>query len=209
MNLEVRILETSTIYPALFGLGLSYGLTDFETTQFGDDLTQRLISVADRLAGKDGGHNKFLESINVSMLIRAPRYWWQEFDTYRVGVTKQSESTMHTITHRLLDYSDFAGGYIQKDVLDHLNELITMYREETNLTYWQTCFNKIKLHLPEGFLQTRCVTLNLKVLRNMWFQRRNHRLHEWSMFFEQVNFLLTPTYVNWYRKEKDQQNEDV
>lgn len=209
MNLELTILETSTAYPALFGLGLSYGLTDFETTQFGDELTERLMSVANRLAGKDGGHNKFLESINVSLLIRAPRYWWQEFDTYRVGVTKQSESTMHTIAHRLLNYSDFAGGFIHNEVLDHLNELITMYREEINPVFKRLCFNKIKLHLPEGFLQTRCVIINLKALRNMWFQRRNHRLVEWQLFFEQVNRLLTPIYVNWYRKEKDQQNEDV
>jgi len=209
MNLKVCILETSSIIPALIGIGLSYGLTNFDTCYLTSDEYQRLLSIAGRLAGRDGGHNKFLESINVTMLVRAPRYWWQEFDTYRVGVTKQSESTMHTITHRLLDHSDFAGGFIQKDVLRHLNDLITMYRETADTELKKVCFNKIKLYLPEGFLQTRCVALNLKALRNMWFQRRNHRLLEWRLFFEQVNHSLAPTYVNWYRKENNTTDDDV
>ncbi|MCK9240314.1 hypothetical protein [Desulfocurvus sp.] len=67
--------------------------------------------MAEKLAPLDKGHNKVLESMCVWLDVRMPRYWWQEFDTYRVGVTKQSESTMHILIRIALavleGYSNF------------------------------------------------------------------------------------------------------
>ena len=37
--------------------------------------------------------------------------------------------------------------------------------------------------LPESWLQTRTVTMNYENIRNMYFQRRNHKLTEWSESF--------------------------
>ena len=39
-------------------------------------------------------HRKYLRQIFVSMDITAPLYWWKEFDTYKVGTTANSCSTM-------------------------------------------------------------------------------------------------------------------
>ena len=57
-------------------------------------------------AGSD--HRKFLRQIMVSMDITAPRYWWPEFDTYKVGTTANSTSTMHTIHKRPFVLDDFS-----------------------------------------------------------------------------------------------------
>lgn len=41
-------------------------------------------------------HAKVVRGIIVSCSITAPRYWWQEMDTYRIGTERLcSESTMH------------------------------------------------------------------------------------------------------------------
>ena len=41
-------------------------------------------------------HAKVLRGVMVWCKINAPRYWWQEMDTYRVGAERlSSESTMH------------------------------------------------------------------------------------------------------------------
>lgn len=41
-------------------------------------------------------HAKVVRGINVICSIIAPRYWWQEMDTYRIGTERLcSESTMH------------------------------------------------------------------------------------------------------------------
>jgi len=52
-------------------------------------LLQNLIKNGDE-------HAKVVRGIIVSCSIVAPRYWWQEMDTYRVGTERLcSESTMH------------------------------------------------------------------------------------------------------------------
>jgi hypothetical protein len=54
------------------------------------DLMQRLIK-----AGTP--HDKFMRQIFVSVDITAPLYWWKEMDTYKIGTTANSTSTMHKL----------------------------------------------------------------------------------------------------------------
>ena len=70
------------------------------------DLAQRLIK-----AGSE--HRKFLRQIFVSVDITAPMYWWNEFDTYKVGTVANSTSKMHKlastpITMDCFEMDDFA-----------------------------------------------------------------------------------------------------
>ena len=178
---------------ALFGIGLSYGLMsgidDVMSIRY-TEAYERLEKIARGLAHKPGGgHNKFLETITLTLDVRAPRYWWQEFDTYRVGVTKQSESTMHTITKRPLSEDDFEMPNMPQKVLDILDSLRGDYLRAEKRGDKEKCedvFHKIKALLPEGFLQRRIVCLNAKALQNMYTQRRAHRLPEWHQFFDDI-----------------------
>ena len=128
------------------------------------------------LAPKDGGHNKFLESIVVWIDIEACRAFWSEFDTYRVGTTKQSESTMHTLSKRAPTYSDFEPN-TPTGIID---TFITLW------PYIKHDVTTLKLALPEGFLQRRLVCTNYKVLRNVIAQRTGHRLIFWQQFIDDV-----------------------
>jgi len=170
---KVKILKEEGYGEALIGIGLSYGVSDMV----------RLKEVANNLAHKDGGENKFLESMCVWLDIDAPRFWWQQFDTYRVGISKQSSSTMHTMMKRELCQGDFEAG-IDQSFLDGLNQMI---RDKD--------FGKLKRHLPEGFLQRRIVCTNYKQIRNMFNQRKKHKLREWQMFIEALVYLQHPEYV--------------
>lgn len=133
-----------------------------------------MLNVSFKLAPLDNGHNKFLEMIVVWMDITAPRYWWQQFDTYRTGVTKQSQSTMHTGLKRPLTQEDFSGR-VPQYLITNLNDYIE-----------QKDFDNFKTLLPEGFLQRRMVMTNYKTLRNMIKQRKNHKLSEWNTVFIQA-----------------------
>ena len=54
------------------------------------------LSILQRLIKNGDEHAKVVRGINVSCSIIAPRYWWQEMDTYRFGTDRlSSESTMH------------------------------------------------------------------------------------------------------------------
>lgn len=177
---------------ALFGIGLSYGLTsDIENVK---DLERaecydRLMQIARGLAHKPGGgHNKFLETITLTLDVKAPRYWWQEFDTYRVGVTKQSESTMHTLMAHPFTADDFTHE-IDGMTLETLNILRENYctaKAVEDKEWTERYFINIKSALPEGYLQRRIVCLNGKALQNMYTQRKNHRLPEWRSFFDAI-----------------------
>ena len=184
--MKINIIDITGKTTALLGLGLSYGITsDLDILDFNhytnDSIYAKCLNIANNLAHKQGGHNKFLESINIYLDITAPRYWWSEFDTYRVGVTKQSESTIHTITKRPLTQRDFQGTVVA-ETLTFLNELIDRYNSTPYLVTQQTLLHKIKNNLPEGFLQRRIVVLNAKTLQNIIAQRHNHRLREWHTF---------------------------
>ncbi len=161
--MQVTVLDEYGYEFALLGLSLSYKQD-----------TERMPEVARRLAFKGGGHNKFLESIVLWLDVTAPRYWWQQFDTYRVGVTKQSESTMHTMTKRPLIQEDFEHP-IPAEILAYLNQLIA-----------EKDWKQVKWLLPEGLLQRRIVCLSYMALQRMIRQRAAHKLEEWPAFIDQI-----------------------
>lgn len=159
--MKVTILQEAGVAPALQGLALSYN-------------SEPSMRVANKLAHKQGGHNKFLESVQVWIDITAPRYFWQQFDTYRVGTTKQSESTMHRLMKNDISADMFEGG-CHFEILPYLQD---WYRGGN--------FDALKKHLPESFLQRRIVNTNYKVLQNMEMQRRGHKLVEWPIFLDAI-----------------------
>lgn len=174
--MKTVVRNESGYQQAVEGIGFSYKIEDYE----------RLEGVAYKLCDKDGGHNKFLESIVVWIEITAPRYWWQQFDTYRVGTTKQSESTEHTLAKKPLTRDDFEHP-VSDVIIDHLNDIIAKYNKRgPNRRYRRFWYNQMKASLPEGFLQKRMVCTNYKVLANIIHQRKHHTQHEWHQFIEDV-----------------------
>lgn len=183
-RMTVDVIGEFGYLAALYGLSLSYGLSTSYKDFIDRDVVSRMDSVSDKLYNRDNGENKFLESITVQMDINAPRYWWQQFDTYRTGVTKQSGSTMHTIMKREL---------VQNDFIEDIDRLIL---EILNNNIRSRDFRTVKRHLPEGFMQRRQITTNYKSLRHICNQRKVHRLPEWSLFISRtIDQLEHPEYI--------------
>lgn len=173
--MRVEILEESGYRCALFGIGMSYGLTSGKhLDDVDDDLRLRLQGIAKKLAGKGSGHDKFLRQIQIIVDVTAPRYWWIEFDTYKVGTTAQSESTMHTIMKRPLD-EDMFSDTLEAEWLRYLNRA----REDGD-------FATVLKHLPQSFMQRRIVSMNYAVFQNIVDQRKDHKLHEWHWFIRDM-----------------------
>ncbi|MCE5184817.1 MAG: hypothetical protein LLF76_01675 [Planctomycetaceae bacterium] len=148
---------------------------------------ERMEVLARKLAGLDGGHNKFLESIILWLDVRAPRYWWQEADTFRLS-TKQSESTMHTLTAELLSI-DIANAACVDSFIAANFEPGSCSPETLASIYHAAQLRdllSIKRRLPEGFLQKRMWCMSYKTLRNIILQRRSHRLPHWPLFIAQT-----------------------
>lgn len=186
--MEVNVLTEDSPLLALYGLGLSFGVTSgltFDEFTKDEAVLQRMSSVAARLAGKNHGHNKFLRQIHLGLYIKAPRYWWVEFDTYKVGTVSQSESTIHTLRRSPITASMFEGG-MNSETVHHLETIRLRKGDDIEL----------KAHLPEAFLQARVVTLNYQNLREIYVQRKNHRLPEWHLFCDAVcSQVAYPEYI--------------
>ena len=171
----VRVLCEAGFKEALFGLSLSYRtLTPLEingTKRYFDDDQHflKLCKIAETLAFKQGGHNKFLESMQVWLLIRGSLSFWKQFDTYRVGTTKQSESTMHTLKKRALTENDFT------------KETFCIPTITQNFS-----IDEMRDSLPSGFLECRVVNTNYKTLQNIIHQRKNHKSKKWNTFIEML-----------------------
>lgn len=152
------------------------------------ELAQRLV-----LGGNE--HGKFMRQIKVWADLDLPRYIWSELDTYHYN-TKNSESTMHKLFRmdREIDVDDFytegmstGDRYILNQTIFNLNEI----RKD-----WIASGKKFehvrraKRILPETFLQLRTMDTNYAELRNIYFQRRHHRLKdEWGVIIKWIESL--------------------
>ena len=128
-------------------------------------------------------HRKFLRMIHVQAEVKAPRYWWAEMDKYKY-VEANSSSTMHLITKRELTADDFS--FSDKDyiyvnlILSELNKNIRHYNDPEWKEHKDEIFMNIKEILPESYNQLRMIDTNYECLLNIYRQRKNHRLSEWS-----------------------------
>ena len=177
--MRYKVLHCAGYETAVYGMMLSYGKTSFDDFTATDEDRDR---VATKLAPMDGGHNKYLEQIQYWILVQAPLFWWKQADTYRVGISKSSESTMHKswkngLTQEMFEYPVF------KDTLDAINDAIREYGSPIVTADRKQFLEKVIVNnLPDGYLQTRLLNVNAKCLRNMYFQRRDHKLKQWSEF---------------------------
>ena len=147
------------------------------------------MDLAMRLCAAGPEHRKFLRQIQVSVDITAPLYWWKEFDTYKVGTTANSTSTMHKLASTPITLNCFEIGDYEKELtigfeheirclLETLEDLRQTYNETKDKRYWK----ELVRWLPNGWLQTRTITMNYENLRSICHQREGHKLTEWHSF---------------------------
>lgn len=183
------------------GTGIEF---DFE------DMTKKVIGPNDldlmkRLAKGGPVHAKYRRQIFVSVDITAPLYWWKEFDTYKVGTTANSCSTMHKIHAKPFVLDDFSHEHLvsvddddgftlpnaigdeeewdDKTVLSltiiALNHYRNLYLQTKDKRYW---YKLIQL-LPSSYNQKRTITMDYENLYGMYHSRKDHKLDEWRVGF--------------------------
>ena len=157
----------------------------------GIEIGERDLFLMQKLIKAGSEHRKFLRQIFVAVDITAPLYFFKELDTYKVGTVSNSTSTMHKlastpITMNCFEMGDFTP-FIDnfkidlswRTVVSYLEQLRQKYNETKDKRYWKEL---IRL-LPESWLQKRTVTMNYENILNMYRQRKNHKLTEWSKSF--------------------------
>lgn len=150
------------------------------------------LSLAKRLCKAGTDHRKFVRMIFVSVDVTAPMYWWKEYDTYKVATVANSTSTMHKITSKPFELSDFSTDHMNQQGIDAINEVIKVL-EDLRLQYLETkdkeiWYTIIQL-LPSSYNQMRTCTLNYENLAGIYFARKNHKLQEWHTYCDWIEEL--------------------
>lgn len=167
------------------------------------DLAQRLITAG------SASHRKFLRQIGVSFDLTAGLYFTKQLDTYKVGTVRNSESTMHRITSKPFQLNDFSFDNCEecdytfyRQILAMCEELRQSYLETRNKAYWRQLIQI----LPSAYNQMSTYTMNYENLRNIYFDRRRHKLQEWREFCQWIETLPYAEELITYTKKEKKEN---
>ncbi len=155
-------------------------------------------------ATKDGNtaHSQFLTGIRVNFDLTCSNKMWVEAERYRFLEFVSSQSTMHRITKFDLDQA--YNGYVDKRIVEIMKEKVKEYNafievREAAKGHPEVVaeLNKIlkEMYLeilysnPAGFTLTARMTTNYRCLRNIYKQRKDHRLPEWREFCKWIETL--------------------
>lgn len=134
------------------------------------------------LARGAGSDRKFMRMIQVWVFIKAPMYWWKEFDTYKIGTVRDSSSTMHKIHAKEFTLQDFSHEHFcDLEAQDGLIGFDDLYiePEAEGLT-------TLPIHTPKQSLQATIDILN--------FYRQKYLYTKDKKYWWQLIQLLPSTY---------------
>lgn len=149
------------------------------------------LELAQKLIAGGSPHRKFLRQIIVSVDITAPLFWYKEFDTYKVGTVANSTSTMHKLASTPITLECFETDDFDESIVDPSGfiSMLEKMRQAYNQTKDKRIWKELIRWLPESWLQTRTITFNYEVIRQMCFWREGHKLSEWKSFIDWAHTL--------------------
>lgn len=162
-RMEIENISIAGIPYAIHGVMQSYSLDNWER---GRTVAVKLAN----LKNLNTGEAKHLELISVWFEINAPLEFHSQLDTYRVDMSKCSQSTMHTALK-----NEFVMDMFNYDIsIQTLNEIESIRRKKD--------LALLKNSLPSGFMQRRVCRTSIKTLMYIASQRHKHKKDEWKYF---------------------------
>ena len=162
-------------------IGFNFGIPVFPEKEFEDSL-KRAISLAK--SPSNSGHPNFLTGIRVSFDIKYPNYISPELQRYHFFDIVTSSSKMHKLASIVA--SDSFNKYVDEETIAKTKKYAEAFNQDPSYE------NRMKLlsNCPQGIELFMRVSTNYMQLRNMYHQRKNHRIKEdWGAFCSMVQEL--------------------
>lgn len=148
-----------------------------------------------------GAHDQFMTGIRVSFDLTFTNKAWVEAERYRFLEFVSSQSTMHRITKFKLD--DQYNEYVDERIIAIMKEKLADYEKETDEELKKKKYLELLYSNPAGFKITARMTTNYRCLKNIWRQRRAHRLPEWREFCKWIETLPYAKELICYEQKED------
>lgn len=180
-------------------LGMSFALEAMRQPFLSESKDiQSNLALAQKLIKSGNEHRKFMRQITVNIHVCASMCWFAEFDTYKVGCTRNSQSFWNTFKGEFTD-DDFVQPTWQylpgenSRGLPYSAKLAWMeIISKLNFIKELGCPKEILRYLvPQGIKYSSMVTMTGETFLNILKQRQNHRLPEWHQFLLQSMELMS------------------
>ncbi len=166
------------------------------------------MGLAQRMIKAGTPNDKFLRQIFISVDITAPLYWWKEMDTYKVGTTANSTSTMHKlastpITLDCFETDDYDPELVFEEGIDDSGDCPWPYEciiedyigESENKVYFSETLIGMLESLRLKYLETKDVRYWKELIRwlpESWLQTRT-----WT-----ANYSILRNIYHWRKDHK-------
>lgn len=171
-------MRTEPIFPVDMD---AWGHPIYEQKEW-DDSFKRAVNLAK--SPSNSGHPNFLTGIRVSFDILYPNYFSPELQRYHWIDIVTSSSKMHRLGE--IVKKDSFNKYVTPEVIAIVQDLANKFIEDPSYE------NRIKLlsNCPLGIELFMRVSTNYMQLRNIYHQRKDHRLREdWGAFCKMIQEL--------------------
>lgn len=139
----------------------------------------------------NGAHGQFLTGIRVSFDLTCSNKMWVEAERYRFLEFVSSQSTMHRITK--FNLAEQYNEYVDPRIIEIMQEKVDDYNKLLNtgktIEDLKEKYLEILYSNPAGFELTARMTTNYRCLKNIYLQRKDHRLPEWRDFCKWIETL--------------------
>ena len=139
-----------------------------------------------------GGHDQFLTGITVNFDMTFSNKAWVEAERYTFLNYISSMSLMHRASKVSIEES--CNDYVSIDAIDeaeYRQKEYLMIKDDPNVAAEEKleAYRKLLYNIPSGFELTAGMTTNYRCLKNIYHQRRDHRLPDWHVFCDWVETL--------------------
>lgn len=149
-----------------------------EPSDYSEEDFKKSLERAKKLAQapSNSGHANFLKGIRVSFDLKYPNYISPELQRYHFLDIVTSSSKMHTLVKMANDPNKY-NKYVNEVTLDNMKVLMDYYNEAPESEKYHA-FMMLISNCPQGIELFMRVSTNYMQLRNIYAQRKNHKLKE-------------------------------
>ena len=149
------------------------------------------INRAIRLAqAKGGGHDQYLTGITVTADVTISNKCWVEAERYTFLNFISSMSSMHRVA--FFKIGECCNDFTSKEeikISEGLQEIYNNIDGDAEPERKKTAYLNLLYSIPSGFELMAGMTTNYRCLKNIYTQRRNHRLPDWKIICDWIESL--------------------
>ena len=148
---------------------------------------KRAIQLAN---AKGGGHDQFLAGITVTFDMTLSNKAWVEAERYRFLTFISSMSTMHRVA--FFQIGESCNAHTGKEAIQAAERLQDIYNSIDGTVEpkrKKEAYLELLYNLPTGFELMAGMITNYRCLRNIYEQRRSHRLPDWHVVCDWIETL--------------------